>query len=461
MVNNINKTVFMVGIGGVSMSSIARTLFNEGHNVLGSDETKCEITEELEKLGIQVFYGHKKSNLGKLLSATIIYSSAISDTNVELVEAKNRGFDVLKRTEALDLICSSFNSTICVAGSHGKTTTTNLLSHFLKENNKSFCAHIGGKGLNFGSCFVDYGSFARERIVLESCEYKDNFLFLNPSTAIILNTSYDHVDYFTTYDSLVNSFIAFSNKVKAGGKLILNLDDKASYIIKNKTTKNKNIVTFSLKDKSADYYLKVKSKTQWGYNVVVYILGREYNINTNIDARYNLYNFLGALTVYFEEVGALSEVDINKIINSFKGTSRRYENIGKINGASVISDYAHHPEEIAKVITRAKVGLIGKLYVVFQPHTFTRTKAFWAEFIKSLSLADRIVLYPIYKAREKAIRGVTSYRLAKDIRRLKKNCYYAESYNEIINYLGYFVTSKDKVLLLGAGDIDNLRKNLN
>lgn len=456
MVKNISKSVFIVGIGGVSMSAIALELKKHGHTIYGSDETKSNITNELEKQGIKVFIGHTKSNWNNECG-TLIYSSAISLSNPELKQAKESGAIIMTRKEALYEISELYNNVICVAGSHGKTTTTSIISYLFDKACVNFSAHIGGVPINFGSNYVDHSYNKNDNLVLEACEYKDNFLSLKPTIAVITNISYDHVDYFNSEQDILNSFIAFSNRVKAGGLLIANLDDKLSKILLKKTIKNKQIVTISLLNPKADFYLKVKEDNFKDFccGSVFYKGKKLIDIKTSLEGRHNFYNILISLAVC-DHIGVnLSQVQ--ESLMDFKGVKRRNELVGQINGADVVFDYAHHPQEIDKMIELKKKHLKGKLFVVFQPHTFTRTKVFWSNFIHSLSRADKLILYPIYKARENCLPGVTSYRMAKDLRALGRSAYYAQTLECIYNYLGYFVCKDDLVLVLGAGDIDALR----
>jgi len=457
MVKNIKKSVYLIGIGGISMSAIARHLQASGHRVSGSDATRSSILQELEKEGIKICYGHKKTNVTNDYDM-VIYSSAIGENNPEFTKAKELKIPLLTRAEALSFISSEYKDVVCVAGSHGKTTTTAMCAHIFYKLNLDFCAHVGGETVNYGTNYVCGKTDERKLLLLEACEYKNNFLSLKPSVAAILNVAHDHVDCFKSEQDVVDSFIKFSNNVKENGTLVLNKDDKFFDDILRNTNKNKKILSVSLKNCSADCYFKTIVKVNGGYNAEVIIKGKSYSFFAGIKGEHNLYNLIFSLAIVFSLGKKITSNIIEQIINSFCGVKRRFESVGQINGAKVIFDYAHHPDEIAKVIKLAQEDLNGKLFVVFQPHTYTRTKAFWSGFIRSLRMADKLILYPIYSAREKQIVGVTSARLAKELRGLGASAYYAENLDCVYNYLGYFVKAEDCVMVLGAGDIDNLRK---
>lgn len=450
MIKGFSKNVYFIGIGGVSMSALARILKYNGHNVAGSDRQESSFTNSLLKEGIKVFKNHKAENIKGF--ETIVYTSAISEDNKEIVASRNSGAVVYTRAEALSLVSKEFEKIVAVCGSHGKTTTTSMASCIFKEALGEYCAHIGGKNKSANDNLEVMGKGGI--FLTEACEYKDNFLSLSPDFLVVLNIAPDHLDYFKTEENVVKSFINFSNKVKEGGKIIINLDDKNCREVIEKTTKNKKIITFSLYDNSADYYLTEVVSKNGGFKFKVNKSEEEFELK--IGGEHNLYNSLASV-VLLVELGSSYE-KIKSGLNCFSGVIRRYEEVGEINGARVVLDYAHHPDEIKKVIKQARQETSGKVFCLFQPHTYSRTKAFWSDFIYALTQADLVMLYPIYPAREKVIRGVTSKRLAYDIRRLKKTSYYADNLKEHFVYLNYFAKRGDVILVLGAGDIDKFRE---
>lgn len=452
MIKGLKSSVYILGIGGISLSAMAEILLSHGHKVAGYDKTKSHITQRLEELGISVIY--EENGLSEINSFdTVIFSSAIDEKFVGLELARNLGKQILSRAEALELISNSYNQVIAVAGSHGKTTTTALISTIFDLGGVEFTAHIGGELVGYNSNLINKGE---KVFVSEACEYKRNFLHFSPDIGVVLNMDLDHTDVYGSQEEITNAYLDFSNKIRKGGVLVLNLDSVDAEKLLNRTKKNKKIITYSLKDKNADYYVNDWScgeklvfslKTPVG-NSKPYLIDGFFE--------HNIYNAVASIIV--SEV--LGVKNIAEGIENFKGVKRRFEFIGKINGADVILDYAHHPTEIKKVIVSTKKRTKGKVYVLFQPHTYSRTKSFWSEFVMSLSEADSIILYPIYPAREKPLIGVTSNRMAEDLRKLNKICYYNESLVEIWTYLGYFVKKEDVVLVLGAGDIEKFREVL-
>ena len=456
MIKGIGNKVFILGIGGISLSAIAEILVSNGHEVLGYDKKCSNLTKRLEDLSINIYY--TENFINKLKSVdTVIYTSAFNEDYKGIAEAKKLNLQVLTRAEALSLISASFDNVLAVAGSHGKTTTTAILTTILERTMSDFTAHVGGEMVEFNTNVLIRGN--NKLFVTEACEYKRNFLSLSPNIGIILNLDLDHTDVYNSSEEILSAFVDFSNRITEGGLLILNLDAKGARELIKRTKKNKKIITYSLNNKDADYYVK----NYYTNNGCV-----EFFVSSN-DGRFNGYKF--KFPSFFEHnlynalasIIAILELGVNKraikqSLIKFCGVRRRFEYIGKINGADVILDYAHHPKELEKVIKSTKLYTNGQVFVLFQPHTYSRTKFFWAEFIKSLSYADSIVLYPIYPAREKAIIGVTSKRMAQDLRRIKKVCYYNDSLELIKTYLGYFVGPKDVVLVLGAGDIDEFKK---
>ena len=455
MVNGIGKSVFIVGIGGISLSAIAKILKVWGHEVSGFDKTKSEQTEKLKDYGIDVCYLEKEIDLTGV--DAVVYSSAISEEFIALKQARENGIKVLARAECLNLISNEYNKVVAVAGSHGKTTTTAILTTILDHSNKDFTSHIGGELVAYNSNVLRRGG--NDIFVTEACEYRKNFLSLSPDIAVVLNLDLDHVDIYNNQDEIIDVFIEFTDRVKAGGVLVINIDDDSAEKILKRTNKNKRIVTYSIKNSKADYYIKYNEDAE----VLKFVVYNKNNVVgdfvMNNHFEHNLYNALAGIIVSIELGVAVNTIRAG--VENFRGVKRRFEEIGTINGARVVLDYAHHPQEIKSVLSSSKSHTKGKIYAIFQPHTYSRTKYFWSDFIKSLSIADNVIMYPIYPAREKSMMGISSKRMAEDLRRINKVCYYSDSMEEIKSYLGYFATKDDLVLVLGAGDIEKFRLLLN
>ena len=451
MVNGIGKNVLILGIGGISLSAIAEILKCSGHNVVGYDKTQNEGTSKLEGLGFDICYAEKNIKLDNV--DTIIYTSAISEDFGCLELARERKIKTLGRADALRLISEEFNRVVAISGSHGKTTATAIISTILELGCDNFTAHVGGEMVEFDKNLLIRGN--KDIFVTEACEYKRNFLLLRPNISVILNMDLDHTDVYGNQQSMLDAYLEFSNNIKENGTLIINLDCVGAEELIKKTKENKKIITYSISNRLADYYIDSYENVE---NLKFSVCNKREKIGSfslNSYFEHNLYNALASIIV--SRLLGVELKDIKAGINKFHGVKRRFEQVGEINGAKVILDYAHHPQELKNVILSAKSHTKGKVFAIFQPHTFSRTKYFWSEFIKSLSFADNVIMYPIYPAREKTIIGVSSKRMAEDLRRLNKKCYYNENMNEIRSYLGYFVTNADLVLVLGAGNIDKFR----
>lgn len=447
MISGIGKNVYILGIGGISLSAMAIILETKGHKVAGYDRQKSKLTQELKEFGINVDY--KLNDLDGI--DTVIFSSAFDEHLDKLERARKMGITVLTRAEALKLISDDYGMVVAVSGSHGKTTTTAMLSNLLTCSRFGFTSHVGGEMVNNGKNYCING---QDVFLTEACEYKRNFLTLSPNISVILNMGLDHTDCYPTENDLLDAFISFANNTK--DVLIVNKDDIKTKELLKRINKNKKILMFSLVDEFNDCFGKIIKNKDGKIEFEVFIKGEFFDkFIINSSGEHNVYNALASILTGL--VLGLKTENIKTGLETFLGVKRRYENIGKINGASVILDYAHHPEEIEKLIDQAKKETSGKVYVVFQPHTYSRTKYFWSDFIRVLGKADSLVMYPIYPAREKEIRGVSSKRLAEDMRRMGKVCYYNNSFEEIKTYLEYFVKAEDKILIVGAGDIENFR----
>lgn len=376
------KKVHIIGIGGISTSGIAKILLSHGIKVTGSDRVSSVFTEELKALGVKVYIGHKSKNVEKDTDL-VIYSLAIKDSNPELVIAKKLNIKAVKRGEALGLISREYKHTIAIAGMHGKTTTTAIIYKIFKDVGFDPTLHIGGEIDNEHKNIV-LGS--KDYFITEACEYGDSFLSLTPEVSIINNVEREHLDYFKNLKNIYKSF----NRFMIGSKVCF-VDGKQ---------KGKLI---TLDDRYFDNgYLNAKNikKEQEGFSFDVFegddFWGR---VRLNVPGRYNIHNALGAIMV--AKYYGISKQSIIKSLCEFKSVKRRFEGVGKVFGHKVIFDYAHHPTEIKNAIKTAKELNAGKVYVYFQPHTYSRTKSLKDLFKKCFSGADSVFICSTFKAREK------------------------------------------------------------
>ncbi len=440
------------------MSAIAVFLKSFGLNVYGSDElTSGEIYDKLKSFGVKIFSNLTDEAISAIKPDVFIYSVAIKEDNPEFQYAINNNLEIYSRGYALGEIAKKYKKTIAISGSHGKTTTTSLVSHILESANLDPTCHIGGIAKNFNSNY-QLGK-KNEIFVSEACEYYDSFLNFTPYISVILNIGEDHLDYFKTVNNLKKSFKKFAENTANDGFLIVNKDDESVMEIA-KHQKNKKVVTYSIDDATADVYISNYRKLYGGKMVFdcVYYGNTISEIYLPLVGKHNLYNALVAIII--AKIFNIDDYWVRQSIASFEGVARRYEYVGRINGASVIHDYAHHPDEISAVIEETKSITEGNVIVVFQPHTYSRTKALWEEFLTTLKKAYRTILYPIYSAREEPVEGVTSEDLCNYICENGGACYFVPDFENLYELLKRLIKPNDAVLVLGAGDIVNFTKYL-
>ncbi len=429
---NKNFKVFFVGIGGINMSALATYLLNKGFSVYGSDKNYSIACENLSKLGAKIFIGHDKSNIDGM--DLIVSSSAISDDNEEIKFAKENKIPIITRAQLLSYISDKFPTKIGVSGAHGKTTVTSLLTHILYENNLKFTSFIGG----FDSKFDNFCYEGEDILLSEVCEFKQNINYFNPDIAVTLNIDNDHLD---SYDSFSHLTKTFFNFLERGDTAVINIDDPilAKY--------SKPYVSFGFNSQANYSAIKVNYKKNLKFTVLEN--GKKlFSVNSKLCGKHNVYNILSAIAV--ARILGIDRNIIHNAITNFSGVSRRFELIGKLNNANCFSDYAHHPKEIEALLSTVTEQAKGNIFVVFQPHTYSRTKLLFDDFIKVFSGLKNLIIYKTYSAREKTDMGYTAYYLSSKL----PNSNYFDNFEEIIDYLNSKVTQKDIVLFIGAGDID-------
>ncbi|MBO4570070.1 MAG: UDP-N-acetylmuramate--L-alanine ligase [Clostridia bacterium] len=444
--NIYGKRIHFIGIGGISLSCLAKISLSKGAIVSGSDISINEETKTLESLGVKIFYKHEEGNV--LGVDIVVYSSAIKEDNVELQKAQKLGLTILKRAEFLAKIAGEYKTTIAISGSHGKTTTTAMVANLLILAGLNPTVHLGGEYSKIGGNTLIGGN---DYFVTEACEYKDNFLYLSPQISVCLNVCADHLDYFKNLQNLRCSFKKFINLNK-NGVVICNADDDFLANL------NSNL-TFSMENRGDVCAVNIYEYTAGKFAFDVICDGATLgNIKLNVYGKHNIFNALATICV-----GNALNIDFNIIKNSleeFSGVDRRFQEVGEINGAKIIIDYAHHPDEIKSSIFSAKMIAKNKVIAVFQPHTYTRTQSFMGEFAKSLSLADRVGVYKIYPAREEKIEGVSNITLSNEVNKIKKISSYLNDYVELIAFINSKCKKGNVVLILGAGDYVSVVKEL-
>lgn len=445
--------IYFVGIGGISMSGLAEILADEGFRVSGSDWKRSEITKGLEQKGIRVEYGESAAHVPEQVDCAVL-TSAVKESNLELAEIRRRGIPTLTRAQLLGQLMRNYKTAIAVSGTHGKTTTTSMASEILLQAGTDPTLSIGGIYQSIGGNIRVGGS---EVFVTEACEYTNSFLSFYPTIGIILNIEEDHLDFFKDLADIRHSFRRFAELLPADGCLIINADiDNVSEISGGLACR---VVTYSMQGE-ADYTPTDITYDELGHpSFTVRAAGQpDTRIKLHVPGIHNVGNALAAIAL--ADVCGVDRAVTAKALADFTGTDRRFEYKGKIGGVTIIDDYAHHPTEIAATLAAARKCPHRKLWCVFQPHTYTRTKAFMDDFAEALSHADHVVLADIYAAREKDTLGISSADLQKRIQALGRDCEYFPSFDEIENFLLQNCTNGDLLITMGAGDVVKIGENL-
>lgn len=445
--------IHFIGIGGISMSGLAEILLEEHFQISGSDQKPSELTEELEKKGAKIFYGQRASNIQDDIDL-VVYTAAIHPDNLEFAEVIRRNLPTLTRAELLGQIMKNYDMPIAISGTHGKTTTTSMVSQILLSADTDPTLSIGGilKALN-GNIRIGHS----ELFVTEACEYTNSFLSFFPKISIILNIEEDHLDFFKDINDIRQSFRRFAELLPADGTLIINADIKDYEELTNGLSCN--VITFALENK-ADY---TAADISYNENACAEFHLMKHGeladtISLQVPGLHNVANALAAIAL-----SDLLSIDISttkKALLTFSGTNRRFEYKGEIGGVTIMDDYAHHPTEIAATLSAVKNYPHKTAWCVFQPHTYTRTKAFMKEFAQALSLADKVVLADIYAARETDNLGISSKDLLAEIQSLGTDAYYFPSFDEIENFLLENCIRGDLLITMGAGDVLKIGESL-
>ena len=445
--------VYFMGIGGISMSGLAEILLDAGFPVSGSDTKKSPLTEHLTAIGAHIAYGQRSENITDDIDL-IVYTAAISTDNPEYVEAVSKNIPMMTRADLLGQIMKNYQTPIAISGTHGKTTTTSMVSEVLLAGETDPTLSIGGILKSIGGN-IRVGK--SQYFVTEACEYTNSFLSFFPRISIILNIEEDHMDFFKDIKEIRSSFHRFAQLLPDDGYLIVNSGiEQISEVTKDLTCK---IITFGT-DTTSDYSYTDTSFDEMGR--ASYTLLRKgapsERIELGVVGEHNILNSLSVIALM--DLLSIEENTVLSALKSFHGTERRFEYKGSIAGVTVLDDYAHHPTEIEATLKAASNYPHNTLWCVFQPHTYTRTHAFLKDFAQVLTLADKIILTDIYAAREKNTIGITSLDLQKEIEKLGKECLYFPSFDEIENFLLENCINGDLLITMGAGDVVKIGENL-
>ena len=448
---NTPANLHFTGIGGISMSALAEIMISRGFTVTGSDSHESKITDHLESLGAKIFYNQVAGNISSNIDV-LIYTAAIKQDNPELVKAKELGIPLLTRAEFLGQIMLNYPMAIGVSGTHGKTTTTSMLSQIMLEGNTDPTILVGGiMPAIHGNTRVGHS----DKLITE---YTNSFLSFKPNMAIILNVAADHLDFFKDLDDIRHSFRKFAELVPDDGFLVINSDiDNLEYFTDGLKCK---VITVGSDPAKSDYSaanIEFDQFAKGSYDLVVNG-EKSFHVALNVTGEHNIYNSLAAIAA--AHAMGISDENIKAGLTQYGGTDRRFQYKGKVGDVTIIDDYAHHPDEITATIKTAKHYPHKKMWVVFQPHTYSRTKSLLPEFGKALKEADAVVLADIYAAREKDTLGVSSLDVKKEIEKYGTEVHYYPSFSEIENFLLESCSPGDLLITMGAGDVVKIGEHL-
>jgi len=446
--------IHFIGIGGISMSGFAELLHSMGFTITGSDWHESKITRHLESLGIQVVYGQREENITKEMDL-VVYTAAVKKTNPEYQEAERLGLPLLERAAMVGQVMKNYSSAIAIAGTHGKTTTTSIASHIFLEAELDPTISVGGILQAIGGNIRIGHS---EHFITEACEYTNSFLQFFPTVGMILNIEEDHMDFFKDIDDIRHSFRAFAKRIPAHGTLIINADiDNYTEIINGLSCR---VLTYGLENTNADFTAANITYDDLGRGSFDAIVNgqKQSHYCLSVVGKHNVSNTLGCLAL--ASLYGIDSDAIQRALTAFHGADRRFEYKGERNGFTIIDDYAHHPTEIRATLSAAANYPHKTLWCAFQPHTYTRTRAFLKDFAKSLALADKIILADIYAAREKDTGDISSQDLAHELEKLGKEVYYIGNFEAIEKFILKNLVNGDLLITMGAGNIVDIGESL-
>ncbi|MDO5397694.1 MAG: UDP-N-acetylmuramate--L-alanine ligase [bacterium] len=440
--------IHFIGIGGISMSGMAQVALTKGFKVTGSDRTESAITDKLAARGAVIHIGHSAENVHG--AELVVHTAAVHEDNPEMKEAHRLGIRLVDRAEFLGAVMKEYSHAVGVSGTHGKTTTTGMLAHALMYADTDPTISIGGElDLIDGNIRCGHG----DCFVTEACEYTNSFLKFFPTIALITNIEEDHLDFFSGIEEIRNSFRKFAELTRGKGSVVAMWDDDNV----RKTLENAeglDIITYGMSD-SYDYYpADIEYKAGFPSYDVMHKGKKVCRLELNVPGEHNVLNSLAAVAVC-----TLMEIEPETAargIETFKGTHRRFERRGTINEAIVIDDYAHHPTEIKATLTAAKAFPHSRIITIFQPHTYSRTRTLWDEFVRAFDDTDELIITHIYAARE-VFDGITRpENLAAEIKSRGVNAVYIEEFDDIVNKIQSEARKGDIIFTMGAGDVTEI-----
>ena len=447
------KHIHMIGIGGVSMSGIAEILHNWGIFVTGSDSTRSKITDRLSSHGIFVSIGHETNLVKK--ADLVVYSAAIKQDDPELTEARDNGITTIERADFVGYITRIYKDTVGIAGTHGKTTTTSMVSLCFIEAGLDPTIQVGA---NLKQINGNYRVGNSDYFILESCEYVESFLKFSPKSSIVLNIDNDHLDYFKNLDNIIKAFQKYVAILPYDGLLVVNADDPNCMELRNHTEARS--VTFGIECEKANYVARNIVFDDRGFAKFDVYHNNTYfsEMKLSVPGIHNVLNALSCIALCTEY--GINKYDIKSALLKFTGANRRFELVGSYQNIDIYDDYAHHPSEILATYNSLKNKKYRQSWIIFQPHTYSRTKNLLDDFAQILTKFDNVIVTDIYAAREKNTYGISSKDLVDKIHSLGKTAVYISSFDDIAKFVRERACPHDIILTVGAGTITELGKKI-
>lgn len=435
------KHIHFIGIGGSGMYPLAQILHSQGYYLTGSDNNETATLEAVRNMGIPVFLGHDPKNLEG--ADLIVHTAAIMADNPELIAARASGVMTIERSELLGLVTSWYSKAFCVSGTHGKTTTSSMLTLILLAAGIDMSAVVGGKLKNIGGSGRAGSS---EYMVCEACEFSDTFLKLFPDISVILNIDRDHMDYFKTMENLKLSFSKFCKKTT--DMIIANGDDENTMEAVRNSGSEARLITFGKTDKNDFYAKNINVVSDFHTDFTLMYKGAPLcDISIYVPGIHNVYNAVAACAAAYS--AGIPVEALQKGLESYHGTVRRFEHIAEVNGITIADDYAHHPAEVSVTLNTAKAMSFKRVWAVHQPFTYSRTAMLLDEFAEALSIADKVVLTEIMGSREKNTYNI----YAKDLAEKIDGCEWRTTFEEVADYVVENAQAGDLIITLGCGDV--------
>ena len=447
------KHIHLIGIGGISMSGIAEVLHSWGIFVTGSDCTKSKITDRLSSHGIFISIGHNTNLVEK--ADFVIYSAAIKEDDPELICAKTNNIPIVERADFVGFLTRIYDTTIGVSGTHGKTTTTSMISLCFLEADLDPSIQVGAMLKDIGG---NYRVGNSDFFILEACEYVESFLKFSPQSAVVTNIDNDHLDYFKTFDNIKSAFAKYVNLLPKDGVLVTNADDPDCLDLRKHT--NAKVVTFGIRNDRANFVGRNIVYDKNGYPKFDVYRNSSYfgEFKLSVPGLHNVYNALACIAMC--STYGISRQMLKTTLAKFGGANRRFEYVGSYDNMDIYDDYAHHPSEISATAKAMQNKTYRQSWVVFQPHTYSRTKELLSDFAEALLDFDNIIVTDIYAAREQNTYGISAKDLVYKIGELGKNALYIPDFDDIAAYIKGHACPHDLILTMGAGTVVEVGKKI-